>query len=120
MKLKHLHPVTTWNYLSRFSFFLIIPVIQILLSRPKGWILFSSLITLLFLILLAVFQYLANRYSIDEHESIYKSGILIKKNRFIPSQRFLSAIVQITPSLSIFGAARLYLDTPAGNRKTQI
>lgn len=117
MKSKHLHPVTIWGYLSRFSFLLLLPAVQILLSRPKGWILFSNLIGLFLVVSLAVFQYLACGYRIGERELTYKSGILLRKSRLIPTQSFLSAIVRLTPPLSLFGAAQLYLDTPAGSKR---
>ena len=117
MKYKRVHPISIWNYISKFLFLLIFPVVQTLLSQPKGWILFSNLIGLLLTLSIAFFQYLSCSYSIGEHEFIYKSGILLQKSRTIPTQSFLSAIVRLTPLLSLVGAAQLYLDTPAGNKK---
>lgn len=117
MKSKHLHPITIWNYLSKYAFFLIIPIVQTLLARPTGWILLSNLFVLIFFLALAVFQYLSCSYSIGDREFTYRSGILFRIRRTIPMQRFLSATVRCNPLLSLISAAQLYLDTPAGSRK---
>jgi uncharacterized membrane protein YdbT with pleckstrin-like domain len=117
MKFKHMHPITIWNFLSRFSFLLILPVVQALLARPRGWILFSNLLVLLLFVALAIFQYFSCGYHIGDREFTYKSGIILRKSQSIPTQNFLSAIVRLNPLLSIVGAAQLYLDTPAGRKK---
>lgn len=117
MKFKHMHPITIWDYLSRISFLLIIPTIQTIFSSPQDKTFATNVAILLFLASWGIFQYFANRFCINEQKLLYREGLLRQRKREYPTQNFLSAVVRMTPPLSLFGAAQLFLDTPAGCRK---
>lgn len=115
MKNKRPHPITVWKYLSRFSFLLIFPLIQLLLREPLSVLTWSNLPWAVSVTVLSVMQYLACGYSAENSGFQLKSGIIWRKSRTIPSSSLNSCTIRVSPFTYLFGAAQLRLDTAAGN-----
>lgn len=115
MKNKRPHPITVWKYLSRFSFLLIFPLVQLLLREPLSVLTWSNLPWAVSVTVLSVMQYLACSYSAEKSDFRQKSGIIWRKSRTIPNSSLNSCTIRVSPFTYLFGAAQLRLDTAAGN-----
>lgn len=121
-KYDRVHPYTMWEKMSRFSFLLLIPLTEPLLSRPQDIpSLLSSmgmnLFALLLFILWAAAETRAAGYAFLRHSIRYKRGFFVHHRGVLPADSVCSVLFKETLIPSLFGAARFYADTPAGNKK---
>lgn len=122
---KRPHFMTMWNYLSRFFFLLIVPLVQAVLRAPFSAVAWGNLPGVLAVVTIAWLQYRSCGYGVktvsengSTHSLLYwKSGLLFRKMQILPQDRIASVFLRMTPALDLFGAARLMLDTPAANAK---
>lgn len=111
-----LHPITIWRYLSKFSFLLILPLTQAVLQEPFSTVAWSSLPMVLSAAVLSYYEYYSCRARTEQHSIRYCHGIFIQHQKLVPFAALASISIRITPLLRLFGAAQLFLDTPAGSR----
>lgn len=122
MKLSPVHPYTIWEHISRWALLLLIPLSQQLLMQPDQF--YEQLrLAGLQLALLAGFLFLsaaqrrATGYHAGQQALSYQKGLLFRRQMRIPYRYFDSVTVRQTMAPALFGAARLFLDTPAGGKK---
>ena len=122
---KRPHFTTIWNYLSRFFFLLIFPLIQAILRAPFSEVAWGNLPGVLAVIGIACFQYASCGYGIKTVEEggksmsvlYWKSGLFFQKYRLLPADCVASVFLRLNPILDVFGAAQIMLDSPAANAK---
>ncbi len=113
---KHrVHPYTIFEYLSRFLFVIIIPLIQqvIFLSYNITEIINTLSINILsvgVLIFLCILEYRANIYRAGQKYFYLKKGLFQKRIISLPYNRIQFINIQRSLIPSIFGAAKLSLD----------
>lgn len=123
------HPVSVWHYLSRFFFLLIFPAIQAIWLEPFSSVAWSNLPGLIAVTGLAYFQYANSGYGLAdtatgenrcaEKRFVFRfhSGMFFRRQKLLPVDSLTSVYFRTSPLLSAFGAARLFLDTPAGSAR---
>lgn len=122
MHYSRVHPYTLFSFFSRFWFLLILPVFEGLIVRPQTLLQAAGSLSLQFLFLLAlifwsVLELAAIGYHAGEGDLFYKRGALVRERLAVPYENVVSLTVRRTILSSLFGASRLYLDTPAGSQK---
>lgn len=136
MKLHRPHPVTMWRFVSRFFFLLIVPLVQAILREPFSEVAWRNLPLVLLVFGTAFFQYLCCGYAVYSPEDallfhlrtheppaekspfvVWKNGFLLRRELILPTHNIASAFLRTNPLLSLFGAGKLLLDTPAANAK---
>lgn len=118
MKYNKTHPYTILEYLSKFSFLFIIPVLQQLIIRPRSLleIINTMGINILILFLIVAFsikEYSAINYHSSKHCLYLSYGVIFKKRSTIPYKNIHSITVTQSIIPAIFGSIRLTLDTPS-------
>lgn len=121
-RLYRVHPYAIWEHISRWALLLLIPLSQQLLIRPVNlWeqIRMASVqLTLLAgFFLLSAAQRRATGYRSEGQSLLYQKGLFFRRQMRIPYRCFDSVTVKQTLAPALFGAARLFLDTPAGGKK---
>lgn len=136
MKLHRPHPVTMWRFVSRFFFLLIVPLVQAILREPFSEVAWRNLPLVLLVLGTAYFQYSCCGYAVYSSEEallfqlrthepltgkgplvVWKNGFLLRRELMLPTRNIASAFLRTNPLLSLFGAGKLLLDTPAANAK---
>ncbi|MCI9273445.1 MAG: PH domain-containing protein [Clostridiales bacterium] len=120
--LNRIHPYAVWEYISRWALLLLIPLSQQLLMRPENlWeqirLASVQLMLLAGFFVLSAAQRRATGYRSDEQALLYQRGLFFQRQMRIPYRCFDSVTVKQTLAPALFGAARLFLDTPAGGKK---
>ncbi|WP_283609530.1 YdbT family protein [Faecalispora anaeroviscerum] len=122
---KRPHVVTLWNYLSRFFFLLIVPLLQAVFRAPFSEVAWSSLPGVVAVVGISCFQYLSCEYGFTAVEEnghslsilYWNSGLFFQKHRILPADCVASVFLRLNPVLDLFGAAQVMLDSPAANAK---
>lgn len=123
MKKHRVHFYTVLEYLSRFSFILIIPLIQQIIFLSYNIIeivrtLSVNIVVVISLISLCVFEYRSHLYRAGKGYFYLKKGIFIKKTLLMPYRCIHSIEIKRNLIRSFFGAARLSLDTPSRQKSS--
>lgn len=122
---KRPHVVTLWNYLSRFFFLLIVPLVQAVFHAPFSEVAWSSLPGVIAVAGIACFQYLSCGYGVtaleDDGRSLsilyWDSGLFFHRHRILPADCVASVFLRLNPILDLCGAVQVMLDSPAANAK---
>lgn len=122
MRYSRTHLYTILSDLSRFAFLLIIPLLQALLADYRtSFQRISALGTNLFftvtLVTVSVLRWRAGGYCAGEKSFFAKQGLLLRQKMRIPYRQVDAVMMERSVLLSLFGAARLYIDTAAGSGK---
>lgn len=116
------HPFTILEYLYKFSFLFIIPLLQQLIIRPRKIIEIINIfgLNILFVLLIVAYsikEYTAINYHSSKHSFYISQGIIVKKRAFIPYKNIHSIIVSQNLIPALFGATKLKLNTPSKKGK---
>lgn len=118
MRYNKAHPYTVFEYLSKFSFLFIIPLLQQLIVPPKRLLetlnTFGLNILLVFIIVaFSIKEYTAINYHSSKSCLYISHGIFLRKRSTIPYKNIHSIAVQQSVIPAIFGSTKLSLDTPS-------
>lgn len=113
------HPYTIIEYLSKFMFLIIIPVVQRLLFKPQVfeerlYTLSIDIFIVIALVIYSIVEYKAIRYSINSRQICIKRGIIIKRKSVIPIDSIHSIMIKNLIIPSILGAIKLKINVPSG------
>lgn len=111
------HPYTVLTYLSRFTYLLIIPLLQHLLFQPQtlAETIATVGVNILFVLLLvftAVWEYRSIVYRFNPKGIYLRHGWLIKRTANVPQRCIQSVSVQKNIFPALFGAVKVHIDTP--------
>lgn len=111
------HPYTALTYLSRFTYLLIIPLLQHLLFQPQTLTetiatVGVNILFVLVLIFTAVWEYRSIVYRFNPKGIYLRHGWLIKRTANVPGQCIQSVSVQKNVFPALFGAVKVHIDTP--------
>lgn len=111
------HPYTVLTYLSRFTYLLIIPLLQHLLFQPQtlAETIATVGVNILFVLLVvfaAVWEYRSIVYRFNPKGIYLRHGWLIKRTANVPGACIQSVSVQKNIFPALFGAVRVHIDTP--------
>ena len=121
MKWRHTHPLTIIQFLFRYLYVLLLPVLKSLLElpfhpRPFSGFWLWELAAAGLIVLLAVVRWFQVTWRVEPRCFAVRQGLYFRQETRIPFGRISSADVERPLWLAIFGAARLMADTPARNR----
>ncbi|HHZ06789.1 MAG TPA: PH domain-containing protein [Clostridiales bacterium] len=110
------HPYTIYTYLSRFLYFLIIPVLQQLLFSPETLLgkISSTLINILIiiaLVVIAVYQYKSIHLQLHREALLYEKGIFVNRTTVTQYNNICSVFIQGSILPKLFGSVRMLIDT---------
>ncbi len=118
MKYNHIHPYATLEYLSRFAFLFIIPVLQQLILIPHGMSEFLgklgfNILICVGIIVYCIIEYRKFKYLNSTNFLSIQTGVLIKRQSYILYDKihFLTITKKIIPT--IFGATKLLIGMPS-------
>ena len=122
MHYSRVHPYTLFSFFSRFWFLLILPVLEGLIVRPQNLLQAAGSLSIQFFFLLllifwSVFELSAIGYHAGEGDLYCKKGAVLREWAQVPFEQVVSLTIRRTVLSSLFRAAKLYLDTPAGSKK---
>lgn len=112
-----LHPVTIWKYFSKFSFLLFFPILQAMMKEPLSLLALSNFPWIVSVCVICLMQYFSCRYSFHQENLYYQSGLFLHRKFYFPLYQLSSATIRTTPLLSLFGAAKLQIDTMSDTPK---
>ncbi len=120
MKLNKTHPYTLLQYLSKFSFLIIIPVLQQIIINPKKlWEIISSLginiITIFLILFFSINKYNSIKYKNLDSHLYFSKGFIVKSISIIPYKNIHSISSTQTMIPYFFGSINLKLYTPSKN-----
>ena len=117
------HPVSMLRYAFRYLFLLTLPLLRGLryIRIPEGlypWIpgIWRDAAAILLLIALVYVHWRWHTYSLTDHEFRFRGGILLRRNSTIPRRHITTLTVERPFYLRLFRAARIIVDTDAGDR----
>lgn len=118
MKYNHIHPYATLEYLSRFAFLFIIPVLQQLILIPHGMSEFLgklgfNILICIGIIIYCIIEYRNFKYLNSSNFLSIQTGVLINRRSYILYDKihFLTITKKIIPT--IFGATKLLIGMPS-------
>lgn len=114
---KKAHPYTISTYLSRFTYLLILPLLQYLLFAPQSIaeIIGAVGVNILFvlcLVLAAVLEYRSIFYRVLRRGIYLRRGWFARRSAHVPQRCVQSVLVQKNIIPGLFGAQKLHIDTP--------
>lgn len=115
------HPYTVLTYLSRFTYLLIIPLLQHLLFQPQNLAetIATAGVNILFVLLIlftAVGEYQGIVYRYNVKGIYLRRGWFIKRTSTVPAACIQSVSIQKNIFPALFGAVRVHIDTPGAIR----
>ena len=121
MKWRRTHPLTIVQFLFRYLYVLLLPVLKSLLElpfypRPFSGLWLWELAAAALIVLLAVVRWLRVTWRVEPQGFAVRQGLYFQREQRIPFGRISSADVERPLWLACFGAARLMADTPARSR----
>ncbi|MCI8497014.1 MAG: PH domain-containing protein [Clostridiales bacterium] len=121
MKWRRTHPLTMIQFLFRYLYVLLLPVIKSLLElpfhpRPFSGFWLWELAAAALIVLLAAVRWLRIQWRMEPRGLTIRQGLFFQRETHIPFGRISSADVERPLWLACFGAARLMADTPAKSR----
>jgi uncharacterized membrane protein YdbT with pleckstrin-like domain len=121
--MRRTHPYAVWGFLPRFAPLLLIALLEQLVFRPQGFwaraaALGGNLLAAALVLLWAVLEYRAIGYHADEDTLFLRRGLLYRRTAQVPYDRICTMTIRQNLLPTLFGAARLYLDTPAGSHRS--
>ena len=115
------HPYTILTYLSRFTYLLIIPLLQHLLFQPQtlAETIASFGVNILFVLLLifaAAGEYRSIVYRYNAKGIYLRHGWFVKRTANVPAKCIQSVSIQKNIFPALFGAVKVHIDTPGAIR----
>lgn len=122
MKYSRVHPYTAVDFLSRFAFLLIIPLLRQIFAQPQSFFQIvrtwgSNLLVTAAILLWAFAETRSQGYHAGKDRLFLRKGLLFKRESEIPYRNIHSVTVERSLLPAAFGAVRLRLDTPAGGKR---
>ena len=109
------------RYIKRYIFVLLIPVVRSLLNFGTGGVIskliFGELVLSIIIIAIAIIRW--RQYNIVVHNGFLRVsyGFFIKRIAVIPLNKISGLYIYKNPYTTLFGAARVTIDTDAGYKK---
>jgi len=120
-EIRRAHPVLTLTYAKRYFFLLVLPLLRgfIDFAAGNGFARLATLelLGLLLMSVISVLSWRAVSFWIDNGVLTVRRGLLVRREYIFPLCRISSVSVSQSVFLSLFGAARLSVDTEAGGGK---
>lgn len=116
------HPYAMLTKLTVSAFLLLIPLLQQILYRPQGLFEYISTMSLSTIYAIAVVSgavamYRTQRYAHIKDTVYIERGLFVKRRYSIPFEKVQTITVERSVPAAVFGAAKISVDTPAGNSK---
>ncbi len=117
------HPIAMLRFTYRYLYLLLVPVARSLpyITTPAGlytWVrgAWIDLAAVVLLLVLPVFSWWCNTYTLEEEQFILRRGIVVRRTSYIPRRHIATLLVERPFYLRPLGAVHLAIDTEAGNR----
>lgn len=116
------HPYAMLTKLTFSAFLLLIPLLQQILYRPQGVFEYISTMSISTVCAIAVVggavaMYRTQRYTYINDGIYIEHGLFVKRRYCIPFEKVQTITVERSVLAAMFGAAKISVDTPAGNSK---
>lgn len=118
------HPLAIWDYIKPLLFVWILPVVKRAAERafsidaPRGFFLEAT--TIVAIGIYGVLKFKNYRIAVDKEKIIFKSGNLLKKEKFIYREGIFAARAQKTVWNIIFGGLTLFLQLEGRNKEIKL
>lgn len=123
MKIRHFHIITVVEYTAKYMILLIVPLLRALVFTNIGlleWLKWAWIDVLVILTILGagIIRYFISGYVLQAKGLLVKSGLLWRKQIFVPYNKIGIYFVQAPLISRLMWARNIYIDTDAGDKKS--